>query len=111
MRLTPTIRLILLVALSSATVAPRAAQPRAASTITIEQLIDIKHPSNPIWSRDSRRIVFTWERAGVSNLYLVPADGSSKPVQLTTDAVPVNGLWSPDSSSLLFFPRASLITL
>src|SRR5258705_5648731 len=111
MRLTSTIPLILLVALSSATVAPRAAQPRAASPITIEQLIDIKHPSNPIWSRDSRRIVFTWERAGVANLDLVPADGSTKPVQLTTDGLPVNVFWSPDSASLLFFRGASLMTL
>jgi dipeptidyl aminopeptidase/acylaminoacyl peptidase len=112
MRLKATIPLVLLVALSSATVAPRAAQPRAASPITIEQLIDIKHPSNPIWSRDSRRIVFTWERAGVANLYLVPADGSAKPVQLTTDGVPGNVFWSPDSKSLLFFRGGSaLMTL
>src|SRR3954469_11128310 len=90
--------------------APRAAQPRAAS-LSIEQLIDIKHPSNPLWSRDSRRIVFTWERAGVANLYVVPADGSAKPVQVTSDGVPGNVFWSADSSSLLFFRGQTLMTM
>jgi dipeptidyl aminopeptidase/acylaminoacyl peptidase len=79
-----------------------AAQPRAGA-LSIEQLIDIKHPSNPVWSRDSRRIAFTWERAGVANLYVVPADGSARPAQVTTDGVPGNVFWSPDSSSLPFF--------
>src|SRR5260221_1270830 len=111
MRLTSTMPLAVGARVVSAAGAPRAAQPRAASSITIDQLIDINPPSNPIWSRDSRRIVFTWERAGVANLYLVPAGGSAKPAQLTTDGVPGNVFWSPDSASLLFFSGASLMTL
>ena len=95
MRLTTTIPLALLAALTAAAAAPRAAQPRAASPLTIEQLIDIKHPSNPVWSRDSKRIAFTWERAGVANLYVVPADGSAKPAPLTTDGVPGEHLLEP----------------
>src|SRR5215471_14671281 len=82
--------------------ASRAAQ-QAGKPITIDQLIEIKHPSNPVWSRDSRRIAFTWERAGVANLYVVPADGSSTPVPVTNDGVPPGAFWSPDSRSLLFF--------
>src|SRR4051812_30214534 len=89
---------------------PRAAQPRAGA-LTIEQLIDIKHPSNPVWSRDSRRVAFTWERAGVANLYVVPADGSARPAQVTTDGVPGNIFWSPDSASILFFRGSTLMTL
>src|SRR6188768_3516775 len=85
--------------------APWAVQPPAA--ITIEQLIDIKHPSSPMWSRDSKRIAFTWERAGVANLYVVPADGSSAPVQVTKDGVPGGLFWGPDGS-LLFFRGAAL---
>ena len=87
--------------------APWAVQPRAA--ITIEQLIDIKHPSNPMWSRDSKRIAFTWERAGVANLYVVPADGSSAPVQVTKDGVPGGLFWAPDSQALLFFRGGSAL--
>ena len=87
------------------------AQPRAASSLTIEQLIDIRHPSNPQWSRDSRRIVFTWERAGIANLYVVPADGSARPVQITSDGVPGNVFWSADSAALLFFRGEALMTM
>jgi dipeptidyl aminopeptidase/acylaminoacyl peptidase len=89
---------------------PWAAQPPS-RPLTIEHLIDIKHPSNPVWSRDSRRIAFTWERAGASNLYVVPADGSAKPKQITTDGVPGNVFWSPDSSALLYVRGGTLMTL
>src|SRR5260221_7802029 len=111
MCLTSRIPLALGATVPAAPVAPRGAQPGPASSITIGQLIDIKPPSNPIWSRDGRRIVFPWGRAGVSNLYPAPADGSAKPVQLTTDGVPGNVFWSPDSASLLFFRGASLMAL
>ena len=90
---------------------PIAAQvrPQPASgtgTLTIDKLIDIRHPSNPVWSRDSRAVAFMWERAGVSNLYVVPADGSTKPVALTTDGQPVAGVfWSADSRHGLLHAR------
>src|SRR4029079_11091461 len=100
-----------LAALAGAAAAPRGAQTAPARPITIEQLIDIRHPSNPIWSRDSRRVAFTWERAGVANVYVVPADGSAPPAQVTRDGVPGNVFWSPDSTSLLFFRGAALMTL
>src|SRR4051812_11103787 len=90
--------------------APRAPQPPGGS-LTIEQLIDIKHPSNPLWSRDSRRIAFTWERAGVANLYVVPADGSAKPTQVTTEGVPPGYFWSADSQSIEFVRGATLMSL
>src|SRR5262245_47500590 len=91
-------------------VVPRAAQPRAAS-FTIDQLIDIKHPSNPVWSRDSRRIAFTWERAGVANLYVAPADGSSKPVQVTTEGVPPGYFWSADSQAIQFVRGSTVMAI
>src|SRR4051794_39876957 len=71
--------------------------------LTIEKLIDIKHPSNPVWSRDSKKVAFLWERAGVSDLYVVPADGSSQPVAITTGGNGPNGVfWSADSRTLYF---------
>jgi dipeptidyl aminopeptidase/acylaminoacyl peptidase len=81
-----------------------------AAPLTIDALLDIRHPSNPIWSRDSRWVAFTWERAGVSNLYVVPADGSAKPVALTTDGEPVAGaFWTADSKALGFMRGGSLM--
>src|SRR5215471_3448101 len=71
--------------------------------LTIEKLIDIKHPSSPLWSHDSKRIAFLWDRAGVTDLYIVPADASSKPMAVTTGGgVSAGFFWSGDSKSLYF---------
>jgi hypothetical protein len=81
-----------------------AAQTRATHPLTIENLIDIKHPSNPIWSPDGKRIAFLWDRADVVNLYVVNADGGSKPTALTSfpDGKVTGAFWSKDGSSLYF---------
>ena len=57
---------------------------RQKSKLTIEQLIDIKHPSEPIWSPDGKLVAFVWDRAGVANLYIANADGSGSPKPLTS---------------------------
>ena len=64
-----------------------------------------------MWSRDSRRIAFTWERAGVANLYVVPADGSAKPTQVTTEGVPGGYFWSADSQSIQFLRGTALMAM
>lgn len=84
---------------------PSGAKPTgAAPRLTIEQLIDIKHPSEPQWSPDGKRIAFVWDRADIRNLYVVNADGQSKPVQLTS--FPEGGIgeffWNEDSDSIYF---------
>lgn len=85
-------------------------QPRAPGRLTIDTLVDIKHPSNPVWSRDSRSVAFMWERAGVSNLHVVPADGSGKPVAITSDGQPVAGVvWSADSRTVYFTRTGELM--
>jgi len=62
-----------------------AAQDSAKSAkLTIEQLIEIKHPSNPVWSPDGKHVVFSWDRAGVANLYVANADGHGQPVAVTS---------------------------
>jgi dipeptidyl aminopeptidase/acylaminoacyl peptidase len=88
-----------------------AALATGSPALTIDQLIDIKHPSNPVWSRDSARIAFTWERAGVASLYVVPADGSSAPAQVTTDGVPGGYFWSADSQAIEFFRGGALMAI
>ena len=50
--------------------APPAAMSRAGARLTIEQLIDIRHPSNPVWSPDGRRVAFLSERAGIANIFV-----------------------------------------
>src|SRR6516225_4338380 len=81
--------------------------PADASRLTIEQLIDIKHPSNPVWAPNGEHVAFLWNRAGVSNLYLASSDGSNPPVALTS--FPDRGVnqifWSQDSQTV-YFPRS-----
>ncbi len=86
-------------------VAPTAAQKSARSAkLTIEQLIDIKHPTNALWSPDGKHVVFTWDRAGVSNLYMASADGHGQPVALTSfrEGQVDPAFWSSGSQTVYF---------
>ena len=79
--------------------------PAAARRLSIEQLIDIKHPSDPVWSPDGRFVAFTWDRAGISNLYVADAGATNgTPKQLTsyTGGAPAGAFWSRDSQRLYF---------
>ncbi len=94
------VALILLTSASSA-VAQTAAQKQK---LTIEQLIDIKHPSDPIWSPDGKLVAFVWDRAGVANLYVANADGSGQPKPLTTlSQGQIEGaFWDADGDTVYF---------
>jgi dipeptidyl aminopeptidase/acylaminoacyl peptidase len=84
-----------------------AQQSGGAHRLTIEQLIEIKHPSNPVWSPDGRHVAFVWDRGGVGNLYLASADGHGQPVPLTSfpeGQIP-DAFWSHNSQTL-YFPHA-----
>jgi dipeptidyl aminopeptidase/acylaminoacyl peptidase len=89
--------------LAASTTAQNNATP---SKLTIEQLIDIKHPSDPRWSPDGKYIVFTWDRAGVSNLFVANADGHGNAVAVTSfsEGQVDDAFWSRDSQTI-FFPH------
>jgi dipeptidyl aminopeptidase/acylaminoacyl peptidase len=90
-------------------VASAAAQNGAKSAkLTIEQLIDIKHPTDALWSPDGKHVVFTWDRAGVSNLYVASAEGHNQPVALTSfpEGQVDQAFWSHDSQTV-YFPHYS----
>ncbi|MGA2114206.1 MAG: S9 family peptidase [Bryobacteraceae bacterium] len=75
--------------------------------LTIEKLIEIKHPSDPIWSPDGHHIAFTWDLAGVSNLYVADADRQEeKPAAVTafSEGQIAGAFWGHDGKSLCF-PR------
>lgn len=80
-----------------------AAEQATPPKLTIENLIDIKHPSNPVWSPDGRRVLFTWERAGIANLYV--SDGTGAPKALTNyeNGGVGNAFWG--DAQTVFFSR------
>src|SRR6266550_9390180 len=77
-------------------------QPGDSRRLTIEQMIDIRHPSAPMWSPDGRRVAFLWDRAGVSDWYIADSDGSAKPRMALRNDPPVGPVsWSADGQSLV----------
>ncbi|HET9832706.1 MAG TPA: prolyl oligopeptidase family serine peptidase, partial [Vicinamibacterales bacterium] len=84
------------------------AQPAAPKSgqLTIDQLIDIRHPSSPMWSPDGRHVAFLSERAGIANIFVADVTTSSSRAtrQLTRYADGQGGgfFWSADSSRIYY---------
>ena len=91
---------IVLASAAGAQAQSRSAKPH----LTIEQLIEIKHPSNPAWSPDGKHIAFIWNRADIRNLYVISSEGHGQPVALTSfpDGNVNDFFWSEDSDALYF---------
>jgi dipeptidyl aminopeptidase/acylaminoacyl peptidase len=79
----------------------------AGKGLTIEQLVEIKHPTNPVWSPDGKLVAFVWDKGGVSNLYIANSDGGGAPTALTsfTEGQIPEAFWGNDSQTV-YFPRA-----
>jgi dipeptidyl aminopeptidase/acylaminoacyl peptidase len=69
--------------------------------LTIEQLIDIKHPSNPLWSPDGQSIAFVWDRAGVSKVYVATPGGGPPRVLESAGTSLAGAAWTRDGRALL----------
>ena len=89
---------------------PLAAQQR--HTITHEDVFLMKRVGSPAISPDGRWIVFNvtepsyTEGDQVSDLWLVPIDGSAEPRRLTNTKGGESGVdWSPDSRRIAFSAR------
>jgi dipeptidyl aminopeptidase/acylaminoacyl peptidase len=89
--------------------APQPAASRAGGRLTIEQLIDIRHPSNPIWAPDGRHVVFVWDRAGVSKVHVADAAGGTPPRELPEAGAQLGGaFWSSDGRALMIGKNGDL---
>jgi dipeptidyl aminopeptidase/acylaminoacyl peptidase len=83
-----------------------AQSPGKTHRLTIEKLLEIKHPSDPLWSPDERHVAFIWDDGGVYNLYVADAAGRSRPVALTTyPHGRVSGVFWSHDGSVLYFPH------
>ena len=81
---------------------------------TIEQMVNIKFPGEPVWSPDGHHMAFMWDEGGVYSLYVVSAGGDDAPLKLMTypwsevssqGSVPP-ALWSHDGATL-YYPQWS----
>src|SRR5689334_11185549 len=101
----------LLVLATSALVADIAgAQAAPGGRLTIDQLIQIKHPSAPQWTADGGHVLFTYDSGGVNNLWSVTADGSGRAEALTTSPQGGRGFApSPDGSRIAFASGSDVI--
>lgn len=79
------------------------------TVITHETLWMMKRVGAPVVSPDGKWVVFQVVEPSyesdktVSDLWLVPADGSAQPRRITNTKAPENGVaWSPDSRSIAF---------
>jgi dipeptidyl aminopeptidase/acylaminoacyl peptidase len=91
--------------------AASAVAPPPDGNLTIENLIDIKHPSTPLWSPDGKHVAFVWDRAGIQNLYVAdPASPTAAPRALTSydSGAPGNAFWSRDGQRLYFSREGDL---
>lgn len=84
----------------------KAAAPPASGLLTIDGLLEIKHPSQPTWTPDGRRLAFVWDRAGTQNIWIIdtPAAAPSAPREATRfEAGSVDNLfWTSDGRALYF---------
>ena len=101
------LRFIIGMVLAGLSASAGAAQTRA-QPLTIDALIDIRHPSAASWSPDGRAVAFLWDRGGVQNVWLI--ENGSAPLALTSYAADlIDSLeWSADGRALLFVRQGQL---
>jgi Tol biopolymer transport system component len=99
--------IVLVLALGlAAPVAPERATPGA---LTIDTLLEFRHPSRAAWSPDGLRVAFVWDRGGVQDVYLIAAAGGEPKALTHHTAGSVDGLfWSRDGRSVFFERSADL---
>ncbi|MGH7623317.1 MAG: LpqB family beta-propeller domain-containing protein, partial [Gemmatimonadaceae bacterium] len=98
----------------AASAAAQTVQPRAERKLTIDQLIQIKHPSGQQWTPDGSHVWFTDDSAGVNNVWVAPANGSAPAKPLTTYADGQNGnggFWSNDGQTFFFQRDGGLLAV
>lgn len=85
--------------------APAATAGGSPGSLDIDSLVAIRHPSGGSWSPDGSRVAFVWDRAGVSNLYVVDRVGGwPQPLTDYQEGLLSAPFWSRDGR-LLYYER------
>ena len=58
--------------------------------------------TEPVWSRDGRRIAFVSDRGGTKQLWVIPADGGEARALTAGSLSPAEPAWSPEGSWIAF---------
>jgi len=95
---------------------PHAQTPaaRASSKLTIDQLVEIKHPSAHQWTPDGSHVWWVYDDGGVNNVWAAPASGAGRPVQLTNypdGQTGAGGFWSHDSQTFFYQRDGGLLAV
>ncbi|HTE48106.1 MAG TPA: hypothetical protein VK636_22875, partial [Gemmatimonadaceae bacterium] len=101
-------------ALLAGTAAAQTAKPRSQAKLTIDQLVQIKHPSGHQWTPDGSRVWFTYDDGGINNVWAVAADGSGPPVALTSypeGQTGNGGFWGKDSQTFFYQRDGGLLAV
>lgn len=102
------------IALLAQTTAAQTTKSAARPKLTIDQLIQIKHPSGHQWTPDGSHVWFTYDDGGINNVWVAPADGSRPAVALTSypDGQSGNGaFWSKDGKTFFFQRDGGLLSV
>lgn len=100
----------LLAGTASAQTSKTATTPR----LTIDQLVQIKHPSGHQWTPDGSHVWFTYNDGGINNVWAVATDGGGPPVALTSYPEGQNGgggFWSKDSQTFFYQKGGALLAV
>ncbi len=76
--------------------------------LTLDDVLAIRHPSEPVWSPDGSRIFFVWDRNQQMDLYAVSPDSGAPPRKLTSwgdDHEVISGLFFGADGVTLYFTR------
>src|SRR5437763_3351142 len=87
---------------------------RAPGPLTIDQLIQIKHPSGHQWTPDGSHVWFTYDDGGINNAWAAPADGSGPAIVLTSypdGQSGAGGFWSKDGQTFFFQRDGGLLAV
>jgi dipeptidyl aminopeptidase/acylaminoacyl peptidase len=86
------------------------ARQSQAGLLTIDLLLDIKHPSEARWSPSGDAVAYLWDRGGVQNVWVAPIDGGSPgAVTRFTEGLIDSLDWAADGQSLFFIRQGVLM--
>ncbi len=65
------------------------------------------HERDAVWSPDGKYIAYISDASGEDEIYIIPQDGSGKPIQLTSgeDTYKYHIVWSPDGKKIMWSDR------